>query len=282
LKKVLGEKSPEYAQWKAGAFKYVDDPSLSPAKRAKRLDDFLNTSWGKAILTPDDRAGIAAYSKSLRSIEPDSGPSTVLQRQIARISGADGSVPATVDEVTRMITSGGGDAERLLAHLKTNLKPESWAQVRQGIFDDLINAPAGHNEFTPLQKAKHLSDYIESSVSKVANTAAERAEMGKLAAVYRMKVPMPGTTNPSGSATIGAKILKGTTNNLMTMLGFATHGPTGAAVGYGLDALTKAAKEGRSKREAIRLFYGAQPKRAAAPVSRLPAVVGQAIPASQR
>jgi hypothetical protein len=81
---------------------------------------------------------------------------------------------------------------------------------------------------------------------------------------------------------MGAKILKGATNNLMTMLGFATHGPVGAAAGYGLDALSKAAKEGHAKREAIRLFYGAQPKRASAPISRVPAVVGQAIPASQR
>jgi hypothetical protein len=282
LQKVLGEKSPEYAQWKAGAFKYVDDPELSPAKRAKRLDDFLNTSWGKAILTADDRAGISAYSRSLRGIEPGEKPTTTLAKQVARISGADGSVPATVDEVTKMLTSGGGDAERLLAHLKTNLKPESWTQVRQGIFDDLLNAPAGHNEFTALQKSKRLSDYLESSVAKVANTAAERAEMAKLASIFRRQVPMPGTTNPSGSATIGAKIMKGATNNLMTMLGFATHGPTGAAVGYGLDALGNAAKEGRAKREAVRLFYGAQPKRAPAPISRVPAVVGQAIPASQR
>ena len=282
LQKVLGEKSPEYAQWKAGAFKYVDDASLSPAKRAKRLDDFLNTSWGKTILTPDDRAGISAYSRSLRGIEPGEKPATTLAKQVARISGADGSVPATVDEVTKMITSGGGDAERLLAHLKTNLKPESWTQVRQGIFDDLLNAPAGHNEFTALQKSKRLSDYLESGVSKVANTTAERAEMAKLASIFRRQVPMAGTTNPSGSATMGAKILKGATNNLMTMLGFATHGPAGAAVGYGLDALGKAAKEGKAKREAVRLFYGAQPKRAPAPVSRVPALVGQAIPASQR
>jgi hypothetical protein len=282
LQKVLGEKSPEYAQWKAGAFAYVDDSSLSPAKRAKRLDDFLNTSWGKAILTPDDRAGISAYSRSLRGIEPSDKPATTLAKQVARISGADGSVPATVDEVTKMITSGGGDAERLLAHLKVNLKPESWTQVRQGIFDDLLNAPAGHNEFTALQKSKRLSDYLESGVSKVANTAAERAEMAKLASIYKRQVPMPGTTNPSSSATIGAKILKGATNNLMTMLGFATHGPVGAAVGYGLDALGKAAKEGKAKRESIRLFYGAQPKRPAAPVSRIPIIAAQAVPASQR
>jgi hypothetical protein len=282
LRKILGENSPEWAQYKQGLFAYVDDASLSPAKRAARIDTFLNTSLAKSAMSADERAAMSRYSRSLRTQEPRSAPLTTLERDIARIDGTDGKRPATVDEVAKMITAGTGDSQRLLVHLKTNLTPEGFARVKQGIFDDLVNAPAGHNEYTALQKSKRLSDYLESGVSKVANTAKERAEMAKLASVYKRMVPLPGTTNPSGTAPMLAKVARKAGENILALIGLGAHGVSGAIVGHGLQKGLGALKDAKAGKEAVRLFYGKQARRPVV-TGRLPQLIAPAaVGASQR
>lgn len=290
LKNILGENSPEYATWKQGAFAHVDDASLSPAKRATRIDNFLNTSWAKAILKPDERASMAAYSRSLRGIEPGAKGTDELSKALARITGADGHVPATPGQVADMLYSQAGTktakgtSVHLAAHLQKSLKPESWAAVRQGMWEKLTNAGEGKVPFEAQALSQRLHEFLNESgtgLAKVMFTKAEREEMAKLAAVYSKMIPAKGTTNPSGSATIGARIANKALDNLGAMLGFGAGGIPGAVAGHMAQKAGSAIKEGRAAREATRLFFGAQPKRAVQS-SRLPMLLAPGVPASQR
>lgn len=282
LREVVGPDSREWAQWKQGLFHYVDDTALSPAKRADRIEQFLGSSMARSdILSAAETRRLESYARNLRATEPNAKPLSRLEKNIARIDGTDGAAPATVDDVAKMITAGTGDAQHLLGYLENKLTKEGWGKVKQAVFDDLINAPAGHNEFTALQKSKRLSDYLGSAVSKVVNTPAERAEMAKLASIYKRMVPLPGTTNPSGSATLGAKIARKALDNVGAMIGLGTGGVPGAIVGHALQRGGEVVRDAKAGKEAIRLFFGKQ-QRAPIKMSRVPMAIAAGVPASQR
>ena len=115
LQQILGKDSAGYARWKQGLFHYVDDRSLPVLERAQRIDEFLGTSGARIALEPEERTAMAAYSKELRATAPSKEKLTDLQKDIARISGADGN-RMTVDEVTGKLLEKG--SENLLLHLK--------------------------------------------------------------------------------------------------------------------------------------------------------------------
>lgn len=289
LKQILGENSPEFGRWKQGALAHVDDPSLSPAKRAARLDNFLGTSWGKAILTPQERSAVAGYAKNLRALEPQGRPVNDLEKAVARIAGTDGHLPATPLETADLLYSrtGKGDkgiSQRLAVRLKQDLTPESFVAVKQGMWEKLVNAGEGKTPFGPQALSQRLHEFLNESgkgLSQILFTKAERDEMAKLASVYKRMAPKPGTTNPSGSATIGAKIARGALDNLGAMLGFGAGGIPGALAGHVVQKGSAALKDARAGKEAARLFFGEQPKQAAQS-SNIPVLLAPAIPASQR
>jgi hypothetical protein len=287
LKKILSPE--EFAQWKSGLFKYVDDPELSMAKRAGRIDNFLQTSLAKGAMTAEERTSMSAYSRNLRAAEPSGRPSNDLEKAVARIAGTDGHLPASPIEVADMLYSrtGKGDkgvSQRLAAHLKQNLTPESWTAVRQGMWEKLVNAGEGKIPFEAQALSQRLHEFLNESgkgLSTILFTAQERAEIAKLAGVYKRMIPAKGTTNPSGSATIGARIARKSLDHLGAMLGYGAHGLPGAIVGHMVQKGAGALKDARAAKEATRLFFGAQPKRTVQS-SRLPMLLAPAIPASQR
>ena len=286
LKKILGENSPEFGRWKSGLFKYVDDRSLPAAERAQRIDEFLGTSLGRSgVLKPEERAAMAAYSRELRASAPSTEKLTDLQKDLRRISGADNN-RMTVDEVTGKLLEKG--SENLLLHLKDaaakgTLQPETWDKIRRGILDHVLNAPEGHNAFTPLQMSKRLHGFLGTGKAKVLLSEGERKELSKLGGLHKRLVPIPGTINPSGTAWVGARLMKHALVTIMRSLGMATHGLVGAAVGHGLGMLGISLKDARAGQDAVRLFYGPQPKSATPKYPRLPAAIVQAaVPASQR
>jgi hypothetical protein len=233
---------------------------------------------------------MAAYSRSLRGIEPGAKGSDELSKALARITGADGHVPATPGQVADMLYSQAGTktamgtSVHLAAHLQKSLKPESWAAVRQGMWEKLTNAGEGKVPFEAQALSQRLHEFLNESgagLAKVLFTKAERDEMAKLAAVYSKMIPAKGTTNPSGSATIGAKIAQKSLNHLGAMIGYGAHGVPGALVGHVVQRGAAALKDARAGKEATRLFFGAQPKRAVT-TSRIPMLLAPGAPASQR
>lgn len=233
---------------------------------------------------------MSAYAKRLRSTEPGAGPANEVERAVARIAGTDGHLPASPGEVVDMLYSRSGKGDkgisvRLAQHLKTNLTPESWTAARQGMWEKLTNAGEGKIELGPQALAQRLHEFLNESGKSLANvmfSPAERAEMAKLAAVYKRMTPMKGTTNPSGTAPMLAKIADKASGNIMALIGLGAHGVSGAIVGHGISKATGAIKDARAAKDATRLFFGAQPRRAAVP-SKIPQfVAAPAASSSQR
>jgi len=287
LKKILGDQSPEWGRYKQGLFAHVvGDDSLSSAEKAARIDKFL-TGRGRGLanvaLEPAEKRALASYSTSLKGIEPAGKPTDRVGKALQRITGADGHPPATSNEVVNTLFSrsakGDGLSTELAAYLKKNLSPASWSALKQGAFEHLVATPEGAKDLTSNGIAKRLSAYLDGDLSKVLNTPEELAEMRKLMLVHNKLTPLPGTTNPSGSAFFGQKMLKTAGKNLMTMLGFAHGGIGGAVVGHGLDAVGGMVKDARAGKQATQLFFG---KQARSPVvqSRIPQLLAPTI--SQR
>jgi hypothetical protein len=290
LRNILGENSPEWAQWKQGLFHYVDDASLDPIKRATRIDEFLHSSLGRSsALSATERGQMSRYAQSLRTTAPRAAPANDVERSIARISGADGHPPASPGEVVDMLysRSGKGDkgfSQRLALALKGRLSPEGWTSVRQGMWEKLTNAGEGKTELGPQALAQRISEFLNESgrpLARVLFTDAEQAEMRKLAGVYRRMVPLKGVTNPSGTAPMLAKIAKKASSHVGAMIGLGAHGLPGALAGEALQRGLGAAREARAGKEAVNLFYGQQPKRVAR-VNRAPILLRNAVPASQQ
>ena len=281
LQKILGEKSPQWGAYKQGLFSHLTETGpgqaqRSPAEIADRIDKFLTGTRGRGlaavVFTPAERTQLKAMADSFRSIEPAAKPVGDVAKAVARITGADGHLPASPGEVTNMLYSQAGTktakglSVRLAAHLKANLKPESWTAVRQGMWEKLTNAGEGKIPFESQALSQRLHEFLNESgsdLAKVMFTKAERAEMAKLAAAHKMLTPLKGTTNPSGSAHIGAKIASKAAQNIGAMLGFGAHGITGAIIGHGVQKAAGAVGDLRAAKDATRLFFGNQPKRAA-------------------
>lgn len=268
LKKILGDQSPEWGKYKQGLFAHVrGDESLSPAEKAARIDKFL-TGRGRGLanvaLEPAEKRALASYSTSLKGVEPAAKPTDRVGKALQRITGADGHPPATIDEVVKMLfgrgARGDGLSTELSAYLKKNLSGASLVQLKQGALEHLVLRPEGQADYTSNAIAKRLSEYLDGDLSKVLNTPEELAEMRKLMLVHNKLTPLPGTTNPSGSAFFGQKMMKSAGKNLMTMLGFAHGGIGGAVVGHGLDAVGGMVKDARAGKKATQLFFGKQAK----------------------
>lgn len=292
LRDILGENSAEWQQYKQGLFQHIADAEagaapLSPTKAAGRIDNFLHgktSRFANKIFTAEQRQQMAQYARNLRSIEPSAAPKNDLDKAIARIAGTDGHLPATPGQVADMLYNQAGTktskgiSVHLAEHLKRNLKPESWAAVRQGMWEKLVNAGDGKIPFEAQALSQRLHEFLNESGSGLAKSLfspAEIKEMRALASVYKRMAPLKGTTNPSGSATIGTKIASKALDNLGAMLGFGAHGITGAIVGHGVQKAVGALKDAKAAKEATRLFFGPQAKRAAA-TSRLPALIAPA------
>jgi hypothetical protein len=294
LRQIVGENSAEWGRWKQGLFSYVTDTQpgeavRTPAKIADRVEKFLQTSLARGVLSSAERGQLSTYARNLRAIEPAGRPANELEKAVARIAGTDGHLPATPLETADLLYSrtGKGDkgiSQRLASHLKQNLTPESWVAVKQGMWEKLVNAGEGKIPYGPQALAQRMNEFLNESgkgLAQILFTKAERAEMAKLASVYKRMTPAKGTTNPSGSATIGAKIAGKALDNLGAMLGFGAGGIPGAIAGHVVQKGGAALKDARAGREATRLFFGPQP-RAAVRMSRVPVIAAQAIPASQR
>jgi hypothetical protein len=291
LRTILGETSPEWGAYKQGLFSYlVDSPPGSAPRSASevagRIEKFLDGTKGRglaqAVLSADERAALRTHAANLRASEPVPLSSlNDVDRLVARIAGRDG-MPATPGEVVDLLYSRTGTGTkaisvRLAARLKRELSPEGWTAVRQGMWQKLTNAGEGKIEFGPQALSQRLHEFLNESgkgLATVLFSPAERAQMASLAKAYRQMVPPKGTTNPSGTAPMLARIANKASSNVVALLGGIHGGFPGAAIGLGVEKAGRAAIGARNVRRATPLFYGPQP-RPAARSSRVPIVLGQ-------
>ncbi|WP_193395211.1 hypothetical protein [Bradyrhizobium pachyrhizi] len=269
--------SPEgWSRVKTMAFRELTQGE--PADAAARIDAFLHSSnssvLANTMFSAGERKSLAAYAERLRAnsakIEPETGPAAAALR---RYSGADGAPPASSNKIINDLMGATGkgngvNAPLIASALKKQLSPEGWTALRQGVWEKLTNAGEGKIPYEAQALSQRLHEFLNGSGSQLAGvlfTDQERALMKQLAAVYKQMIPVKGTTNPSGTAPMLARIANGARSSLLPLLGFNTAGLPGAAVAFGVDkGLSKVANANQA-RKATELFFGDQLRRAVDP-----------------
>jgi hypothetical protein len=276
IEKIFGKDSPEFATYKQGLFAHLTEGD-DVTKIAGRIDEFLTGTKGKmlahTVFSPGERIALSKYADKMRGIAPKANDPGAIGAAVRRITGADGAPPASANEVVNYLYGPGGKGAGrvsvpLATHLKETLTPEGWSAVRQGMWEKLTNAGEGKIAFESQALSQRLHEFLNESggqLSKVLFSAKELGLMKQLATVYKQMIPVKGTTNPSGTAPMLAKIASGARNTLLPLLGFSHGGVPGAALAVGLDKGLQAVGNAKAAREATKLFHGHQAARQADP-----------------
>ena len=276
IERIFGRNSDEFATYKQGLFAQLTQGE--PEEAAARITEFLEGTKGRllaqTVFDQGERASLARYAERIRGVSaPEALEPGAAAAAIRRYSGADGGPPASGNQIVNDLfgATGKGNgrfAVDLAVRLKQSLTPEGWTAVRQGMWEKLTNAGEGKIQFEAQALSQRLHEFLNESgsqLSKVLFSPRELELMGQLASVYKQMIPVKGTTNPSGTAPMLAKIASGARNSLLPLLGFSGGGLPGAAVAFGVDKGLTAVGNANATRKAVNLFYGPQARRPADP-----------------
>jgi hypothetical protein len=149
---------------------------------------------------------------------------------------------------------------QLARELQSRLSPESFAQVKQGMWSRLTEAPEGMIPWESQRISQNLHNFLKSELAKAVYTPNERMLMKTVADAHSRLVPVAGSTNPSGTAPMLSKIARGAQNQLLGLFGFSHGGLPGAGIAIAAGKALNWVGNKRAANEATRLFYGDQPK----------------------
>jgi hypothetical protein len=287
-----GQNSPEFSAVRQGMWHSLTQApggklDLNPGKIADRIAEHVNgrgKSTADVLFSPGEKKQMLDYAGKLRASAPKDGDE--VDKVVARITGRDGGLPASPTEVADFLygRSGAGDkgiSVKLAQRLKRQLSPDGWTSVRQGMWTKLTEPAEGRLDWGPQKIAERMHEFLNGNgapLSHVLFSPEERGLMKKLAGVYKQMIPVKGTTNPSGTAPMLAKIANGARHTLLPLLGFTHGGIPGAAVAYGMDKAFNALGNAKAARNATKLFYGKQPDRFAS----LPSAIARKASAAAR
>lgn len=293
LRNLLGDNSPEWASIRKAAVSHMTeapaglDP-VSHVQQADRIMKLLNGTKGRmlaqTLFTPGERTRLADYANRIRTVV-DPVPTNPVERMIARMSGRDGSPPASTTEVVNQLFDLKANKEtavQLARELKNRLAPESFGQVKQGMWSRLTQAPEGMIPWESQRVSQNLHNFLKSELAKTIYTPNERMLMKTIADAHSKMIPVSGSTNPSGTAPMLSRIAKGAQNQLLGLFGFSHGGLPGAgiaiAAGKGLNWLGNR----KAANEATKLFYGEQPKAPSSKAARQLAIIAAQSTTAQR
>jgi hypothetical protein len=141
--------------------------------------------------------------------------------------------------------------------------------LKVAILKRVAEAPEGMMPWDHQKTGQSLAAFLNTPMAQELYSPQELTVMRQVAQAELRLVPVPGSTNPSGSAYTGAAMAKSMFRHLLRMIGIS-HGLHGyAAVEAGTAAYDRFAAR-RAAQRAEQLFLGRQ---AVAP-SRLPQAVG--------
>jgi hypothetical protein len=119
------------------------------------------------------------------------------------------------------------------------------------MFEKLTNAGEGKIAFEAQALSQRLHEFLNESGSQLAKTLYSPKELElltQLASVYKQMIPVKGTTNPSGTAPMLAKMASGLRHTLLPLLGLTHGGIPGAAIAYAADkGLTSIANQNAAR-----------------------------------
>jgi hypothetical protein len=283
IKSMFGENSKEWAAYKQGLLSHlVDNPDGTPRDAldaAARIDKFLKAPKGKILsqtaFTADDRAALANHVERLNSSQADLQAAQpvalkdlgAVDKVIARITGRDGGPPASLNDVTNFLfgpTAGKSSVQQAtVLHLKRVLSPEGFSALQNGMWKHLTDVPPGKLSVTAQHIWSNLDQFFNgsgSAVSKALYPENVRVEGQRLAEAFKAQIPLPGTTNPSGSATIGSQILRKSAKSILPIIGYMHGDLSGAVAGALANKVVEPIAARRAARQIGSLYYGPQPK----------------------
>lgn len=290
LRDIFGENSREWAAHKQGLLAYVTEAPpgaapYTPEQVANRVEKLLNGNKGRGlaeeVFSPAERTRLASYAAQQRSLAPR--PVDSIDKVMARIAGADGNPPASVNEVLGYLygSKGMGSTKtsvELARRLKVDLTPESWHKVRQGMWSELTDVPEGMIAKKEQALSQRLHDFLHGDGKQLAEvlfSKRERELIQQMAGAYKRMIPVEGTTNPSGTAPMLAKIASKAQSILLPLLGFSHGGMAGAAAGVAASRGVEQLTMRRAAKDAARRFYGEQPALPPVKPSRVPQLITQ-------
>lgn len=271
LQGLLGPNSPEWAAIRKAAVAHVTEAPaglepISHAVQADRIMNLLNGTKGRmlaqTLFSPAERTRLADYATHLRAAA-DPAPANPVERLIAKLSGRDGSPPASTTEVVNQLFDLKANKEtavQFARELRTRLSPESFGQVKQGMWSRLTEAPEGMIPWESQRVSQNLHNFLKSELAKSIYTPNERMLMKTIADAHSKLIPVAGSTNPSGTAPMLAKIARGAQNQLLGLFGFSHGGLPGAGAAIAAGKALNWVGNRKAATEATRLFYGEQPK----------------------
>ncbi|WP_426418199.1 hypothetical protein [Bradyrhizobium genosp. A] len=270
IKTIFGEKSAEFGAYKQGLFAHLT--AGEPEAAAERVRAFLDGKGrllAQTVFSPGERKSLAQYADRLLSSIPAEQEKGAVASLIRKVANGEASPNELVNALFGASGKGAGSMSVPLAQkLKASLPPEAWTSIRQGMFEKLTRAGEGKIEFEAQALSQRLHEFLNESGSQLAKTLYSPREidlMRKLANVYKQMIPVKGTTNPSGTAPMLARMAGGLRSTLLPLLGLTHGGLPGAAMGAVLDKGVTAARNANDARKATELFYGPQAKRVVDP-----------------
>src|SRR6185312_11195145 len=208
IAKIFGRNSAEFGTLKQGLFSRLTEGE--PAKAADRIDAFLTGTKGKllaqTLFEPQERTQLARLSARLRatSVPGEAGPTPFANDLLRNLMGTSG-------------TGTGVNAPKIAADLKQRLSPQSWAKLRGMAFRELTEAGDGKIPYEAQALSQRLHEFLNEGGKQLAQVLYSPKEldlMRKLASVYKQMIPVKGTTNPSGTAPMLARMAGGLRHTL--------------------------------------------------------------------
>ena len=269
VRQIVGPQSPEWQQARQGLLSHLlDTPegmdALPPGKQADRLNAYLATPHSREFFTPQERTRLLAHANDLR-VQAQAAPAqSALEKTLGRLAGADGHPPATTSELVKQIFPATGviqpGSEKLLNSIHAMVSTPTWDGIRQAMWQHLRETPEGVTDFGPQKLSQRLARFLDNPIAESMYSAQERGVMRQFAEHYGKLTPLPNTTNPSGSATTAAKLVRASGNHIMALLGAHAGGLPGALVGETMQHALRSARTAQQVAKAKELFLGKSPK----------------------
>lgn len=286
VRDIVGHQSPEWQAARQGLLSHLlDTPegmdALSPAKQADRLHAYLATPHSRTMFSAQERTRLLAHANDLRAQAQAAPAQSSLEKELGRLAGADGHPPATPSELVKKLFPATGviqpGAEKLLDSIHAMVSRPTWDGIRQAMWHHLLERPEGVTEFGPQALSQRLARFLSSPIAESMYSERERTIMRQFAEHYAKLTPLPNTTNPSGSATTAAKLVRASGNHIMALLGAHAGGLPGALVGETMQHALRSAKTASQTAKTKDLFLGKKGKGALNPnYSRAAAIIGHA------
>lgn len=272
LEQALGAGSDAWsavrqAVWQRASHMQAPGGGVDPGRASQSILDFTHSSLARRLFTQQEIAGMRGYARGVRELDetiaalPEAG--TVARRQASYqelfgaggIGGEAGTIfrrmvdgTATPEEVARgVLTAIGngnpGNTVRMINAIERIAGPgsETMAAIRQGVWEQLAQAPAGLSQPGLQRLSTRIGDFLDSTIAQRLYNPEELALMKRFGDhVKLMVIPKYSRTNSDTAVAISALLQKMQKYGAGPMTGAGAlidyvagmGGPLGALAGY--------------------------------------------------